>query len=205
MERSTKYVRSTGAGHPFVHEAAHAVAAVDRDLRFLRVKVLSPHRSEATEEGEMLGWFDPGPAARTWVRRHPRLSFEVMIAGFLAEEALLGHSLPEGYIGDLRFWRRHMDLTDAVTYQILSETLGSGFDDVVHRVERWVGRRQECIRRVVSAMSGVADVGAGARLELRDEWVLEEDQVRSLMTADRNCCGSSRARLPVLSRRRLRR
>lgn len=126
-----------------------------------------------------------------------------MIAGFLAEEALLGHSLPEGYIGDLRFWRRHMDLTDALNGQILSETLGSGFGDVVHRVEHWVGQRRECIRRVVSAMSGIADLGAGARLELRDEWVLEESQVRSLMTADRNCCGSSRSYLPRPSRRRL--
>ncbi|MDQ4145679.1 MAG: hypothetical protein M3198_18425 [Actinomycetota bacterium] len=173
--------RDHGAAHPFVHEAAHAVAAADRGLAFRSVQVLPPYRWDATNDGLLVGGLDPGPDPRSWVRASPRATFEVIISGFLAEKALLGHHLDHAYDGDIKFWRIHMDLTEGLSSDVIENAIGAPMRDVVNQVERWARKRNRCIRAVVSAMSGVDDLSVATQLEFRDDWILDSPQVHALM------------------------
>ena len=171
-----------GLNHTFVHEAGHAVAAIDRGLRFASVYVLPPSLRERTNDGEIAGGFDPGPRPRKWTRADPLGTFEVILAGAAAERAVLGHALKNSWLGDIKFWRDHMDLKDALDEQTIGHALGYPFQAVFERVEEWARLRGANVALVAQSMlSGGEDAGKPRR-DSRG-WELEEDQVRSLVNA----------------------
>jgi hypothetical protein len=126
--------------HVLVHEAGHAVAAMEHDIAFERI---------ASYEGETSPTFMGGlfqavaaiemssPDPRSWVRPNPPGALRFVLAGSLAEIALLGHALPDGYREDVKQWRRGLDSYEAITLDELDVLAGQPMSDVISEVQDW--------------------------------------------------------------------
>lgn len=112
--------------HVRVHEAGHATAAIDNGIPFKRIAIYG------TEGGTTFGglWraaagvemLSEDPA--TWVLPDRIAALQFVLAGSLAEVAVLGHALEDGYRGDVAAWRRDVARTDAMTLEELDVLVG---------------------------------------------------------------------------------
>ena len=147
--------------HAFIHESAHAVAAVDRGLAFESVSVITPDQWTARRGAAMAGGVEmSSDDAASWVLPDPAKALEFVLAGSIAEHESLGHALANGHTGDVEMWKRGARLLGDVTPDQLAEVLGEAFEDVVLRITRWVRENFDRIRTVVQALAGVDDASA---------------------------------------------
>ena len=125
--------------HVFLHEAAHAVAAIDRDIEFRHVTITTPAGwTKDHPDGIALGGLYLDPPASRWVESQPLKAYEMVLAGSLAEREALGHWLPEGYAGDLRIFRLGAGLLEATAQEALEQLLGKSIRDVIESVKNWI-------------------------------------------------------------------
>ena len=132
----------------FLHEAAHAVAAVDRGIRFAWVSVLHPSQWSLNPEGTVAGGVDMGRPAVEWVPSDPRRAMEFVLAGMTAEEGALGHTLEHSWAGDLNLWRIGMGLVEADVLDDAKAALGAPMQTVRADTQRWAVIRFPAIRAV---------------------------------------------------------
>jgi hypothetical protein len=169
--------------HVFIHEAAHAVAAVDRGIRFTRVTILPPDSwVRQTGEGAMPGGVvmqEPDPSA--WVAPHPVKALEFVLAGSVAEDRSLGHCLPESYRGDLRVWRIGVGAMGNLDRSDLDNLAGGSCCVVNYRTRIWVAENWSRIKAVVCGLAGIETVSQVTFLEFSDDWALSESEVIDLV------------------------
>lgn len=171
-----------GLGHVFVHEAAHAVAAVQRRIEFTEVRILPPDQWVSAHNGLMLGGVSTTDEAHSWVQADPVGSMEFVLAGAIAERGSYGHCLEGAYTGDVAVWRTGARLTGANQLQRIEEVLGRSLSTVTSEVERWAVANWPSIRRVAGRLAGVDDLSEAVVLEFRDDWRLTQDDVRALVS-----------------------
>lgn len=127
--------RHGGLHHAAVHETGHALAALERGIRFVEVE-LFPNGAQLANGLAVRGCtrLDDG---YPWRTLDPLLLFEFVIAGSLAEDAVLGDRLPGGWDQDVTIWRQCVGLFRACTEHDLRSVLGESPDGVIARMRKW--------------------------------------------------------------------
>jgi hypothetical protein len=165
----------------FTHEAAHAVAATQRGIRFVDVRILAPTDWLGAHDGLMLGGVTPRDEPRTWVPLNPLSSLEFVLAGSVAERGAFGHCLEGAYLGDISVWRTGAGLTAARDGEKVDSQVGKPLASVVSDVELWVTANWPMIRRVAGALAGVPDLSEAVMLDFKEGWTLTEAEVLALV------------------------
>lgn len=131
-----------------MHEAAHAVAAIQRDIDFEDVAIYSPHEWLETSDGVVAGGVTVGDSLERMARDEPRRTLEFALAGVQGERVVLGHELASSYIGDLNIWRRAVRITEGNQMPAIEALLGGTVVEVAVEVESWVRENRQAILRV---------------------------------------------------------
>jgi hypothetical protein len=164
--------------HTFLHEAGHAVMAIDRGIPFIRIAVGTPDYFEPFQAGHEIagGLYVPTPIS-DWVREDPVASYEMMIAGKIVENGALGHNLPGSWHGDLALWCIGMGVTE-YSRDAVEEALGRSTSAVEADVRSHLTVQYPRVKAIVAALSGIAE-GTGRTLLRYDEgpWSMERDEV----------------------------
>lgn len=169
-----------GLSHICVHEAAHGLAAVDHGMRFTKIEVMSPQLWWDSHGGSAAGGMSlPVPPAE-WVRENPTAALPVLLAGAFAEQEFFRHHLDQSWHGDVVIWRSALELTGSDGLARAQDVLGESFVDVTARVRSWARDRRAAIRRIVAALSGVADASVATTVEVAERLALQEADVAAL-------------------------
>ncbi|MFB9314270.1 hypothetical protein [Nocardioides plantarum] len=169
--------------HVFVHEAAHAVAAVDKGIEFTHLEITSPYDWQVRKGNEVTlgGLHLSGPPS--WPETPAAVAaLEMAMAGVLAETVFYDHQLAgDSGTGDMRMWMNGAGLIGhpegpAAIEKLLDTSVAS----LTARTKAWVYEEQRRIRAVATALSGTND-GPNVRLVpySNGPWRLEADDVRS--------------------------
>lgn len=169
--------------HVFVHESAHAVAALDRGIAFKEVSIYGMSNWIARNEDEMeLGGLDMGRPPSEWVREDPAAASEVLLAGHIAEKLVFVDTLRDSYAGDLRVLGAGLRGVVNPTSAELNHAVGGSLQEATSRTEAWVGGNWKRIRAVASALVG-ADLNQPMAVGPSDgPWRLTEAEVRAAAT-----------------------
>jgi hypothetical protein len=150
--------------HASVHEAGHAVAAIDRGIPILSLRV---HRAPTTFEGARSGETASGAVridrdslaslrASGTVRNRDLFTF--VLAGEAAERVLLGHETPRGAAKDVRefwAWTKGRTFTSMDEYE---EVLGEPFQVARQRVWDWAELRGRHIEALALRLDAAGQV-----------------------------------------------
>jgi hypothetical protein len=141
-------------GHVAIHEAGHAVAAVEHGLAFDSVAILqSEDLGTDHPDGLVAGGVTMSSPPSEWVPGEPLLTFKYVLAGTMAERALLGHELPRGFAGDIRVWREGMGFLESLGPELLESATGSSVSGLVAEGERWAKEAAPRIRRIARMLA----------------------------------------------------
>lgn len=177
--------------HVFVHEAAHAVAAVQLGIRFVEVRVLAPAAWVAYQGGRRAGGVvmtrnDPVE----WVSIDLAGSFQFVMAGSVAEFVILGHYMPRSWLSDIELWCRGAGATEPLPKagidSTVSRLLGIPMSHAISNAVQWADENMPAIRSVAAALAGNSGpVGGLAHSEQPpdDSWGLREGEVMDLVGA----------------------
>ncbi|KRD43025.1 hypothetical protein ASE38_01695 [Cellulomonas sp. Root930] len=167
--------------HAAVHEAAHAVFAIDLGIEFVDVSIDTPVNVIAAIEsddhavagGVRLVEEDP----TVWVPARGDEALDLLLAGSLAERAAFDHYLNRGYEGDIRLWRIGTGQTREVDRAAIDPILSAS----VSRVERNVAQRWAAIRDVSRALTDGLNVQGGRYTNFDHPLALTSAQVREVL------------------------
>ena len=148
--------------HLYIHEAGHAVAAIDQRIPFGQVTIYDENGGpqfgddlfHAAAAIEMLS-NDP----TTWVPTDSVASLRFILAGAMTETALLGHAIEDGYKEEFNLWRRGLRKTDAMTPSELDQQAGGNFLAELDRVEGWARENSERIKRLAARLAELTRPG----------------------------------------------
>jgi hypothetical protein len=164
--------------HVFVHEGAHAVAALDRSIPFSGLFVNDIGTWVRQNESEtLLGGVQIDPDPAVWLYPNPVAALEFILAGATAEDELFGDTLDGSHVGDFKVWRQGMGMTDAQTLAQIDERLGEPFADVVIRTRQWVRDNRTRIGTTAKALSGSSSLGDGLHAVSAGPWAVSHAQV----------------------------
>jgi hypothetical protein len=142
--------------HWCVHEAGHAVAAVEHGLPIQQVAVLDQPVAFGGGDRWKSGGLTIAPPKLRALRDAGIVSdialFEVAVAGESAEKALLGHEVPGGARGDLEMffgWMPHHRFLTVADYE---PVLGESLDSARARMVGWARERTALIEGVATAL-----------------------------------------------------
>jgi hypothetical protein len=137
--------------------------AIHHGVDFVSIEVPRELRGEDPDFGEVVGGgLDMGRPPRDWVPAEPARALEILAAGYLAEDTLLGHHLPGSFAGDLTVWRLGTGLTDGGSdregnERLVEETLGEAMADLMERVRTLVTDSAAIIMDVANALRDAPD------------------------------------------------
>lgn len=188
--------------HVFVHEAAHAVAAVRHGIRFTEVRVRPPGAWVAHSGGRRAGGVVMGPDDPLgWVRTDPAGAFVFVMAGSAAEFVVLGHYMPRSWLGDLTLWCRGGGVPEPSVMADFRGTVGAFLAepvaDAIARTVKWVEADRAAVDAVVTGLAGTdvrGLVGGAVPVATRDWSLSEEEVVRLVARAGGGGGGVTRTR-----------
>jgi len=151
--------------HCLIHEAGHAVAAIEHEIAFIQVAVLPPENWHQTVEGATAGGVTlPGDLRDVAATLSHTKTFEFALAGVQAERVILGHELHMSFLGDVNLWRRTVGIIGADQMAEIEDVLGQPLMSAAADVEEWVEVNRDEILAVRGALA-------------RSSWTLTQDQV----------------------------
>lgn len=168
-----------GLSHILVHESAHAVVAIDRGVRFTNLRIHDP-----VDWPIVSGQFMAGAVYLDLAYEvSPRASFDVALAGVVAERGAFGHELENGWTGDVSGWRTRHGLTagdpDAVALQA---AVGCSIAEARRDLEVWLTAHFDQVRAVATALMGVdASTTVAPAPDLSGGRELSESQVADVL------------------------
>ncbi|WP_456695253.1 hypothetical protein [Aeromicrobium sp. P5_D10] len=121
--------------HVFVHEAGHAVAAIDNGLEFRRIVLFAEDAMPKFADGLVVApgaveMLDGDPA--TWVPNDMLASMRFLLGGAVAERAVLGHEISGGWRQDIITWRIGAGRRDLLEERELTDMLGQPLMELYH-------------------------------------------------------------------------
>ncbi|GAA3526461.1 hypothetical protein AFL01nite_04850 [Aeromicrobium flavum] len=162
--------------HAFIHEAAHAIVAIDRGLPFVRITVGTPESFDPVSQGfELAGGLSVPEPISEWIQPEPIAAFEMIIAGKVAEEAFLGHHLEAGWHGDLALWCRGMEMENP-TVPLIKEALGTSLGEVSGTGKTHLVAQYSRVRAIITAMTGIEESGATELSYDAGPWSMDHDE-----------------------------
>lgn len=167
-------VRSTHGldRHVCVHEAGHAVAAIDNAIPFRAVVFYGDADAPQFMAGlaKAAAAIDPGPDPAAWVLPDPLGSLRFVLGGVAAEHAVLGDSIPGGWVQDVKVWRRGSGALETLTEEDLAEFLGRPMLEVWRESGEWAVANATRIEAVAAALAGH-----------EPPWEMTQQQVRDVL------------------------
>lgn len=167
-----------GLAHPAIHEASHAVAAVHRGIEFHDIRVVAPGARAWLDDVRFLGRVTDVHEPRASVRADPVAAFEYALAGYVAEEELLGHSLRGSGDSDLKAWRSGAGFFEANQVADIERFLGRSPGDILDSVHEWALDSASAIERV---SAGLNDPESVVMEGVTAEWCFSFAAVRDLV------------------------
>lgn len=144
--------------HASVHEAAHAVFAVDFEIPFTSVRLSSPERvwRSLQSGGEVpAGGVHLDGDARDHFPGRDEDALDFCVVGSRAEERAHGHHLRRGFAGDMEVWRRGTGRFDAPDPGELAPILSAS----VARIDVRLPQRWSAVLAVAEALRSSASAG----------------------------------------------
>ncbi len=144
--------------HTSVHEAAHAVFAVDLEIPFTSVRLSSPEKLwESLQSGGdvLAGGVHLDGDARDHFPGRDEDALDFCVAGSRAEDKAHGHYISWGFTGDMEVWRRGTGRFDTPDPAVLMPMLSAS----VARVDARLPERWDAVLAVAEALR--ASAGAG--------------------------------------------
>ena len=171
--------------HVFTHEAAHAVAAIDRGFAFEHVTIDTPDQWAAVNPNQLrLGGVQMSGPSPEWVMPDPIAALEYVLAGSEAEKLVYGHHLQDSYQGDLMVFAEGFDATGRDTSGGFDTMVGMTLEEAQQRSRAWVAEAFPRIRSVALALAGMDSSATSALID--DDagpWSLTYDEVREIAVA----------------------
>lgn len=149
-------------GHVFVHEAAHAVAALDRGIPFRFVEIASPAEwSQRLDSGGLTaGGVHMYEPTSEWVDPNPRYVAEMCVAGYLAEDAAFQHHLANSWSGDAKMLgvalRGDSEAPESRDEAMSAavDRMGAPMAEILQSTREWIVEAFPRIRAVAQGLSG---------------------------------------------------
>jgi hypothetical protein len=171
--------------HLRVHEAGHAVAAVDFGIPFECIVIYGQGREPATGPAQVLFACEENAC---WAAPNPVASLQFALAGMYAEEAVLDDDhYPDSGRSDIRAWHQEVGL-DAWTATDDERTavLGCPSDQVEDETRTWAETHAERIRLLAAHLAQVRET-----VDPTQNAEMSYDEVKSL-AAQRSDSGTGR-------------
>jgi hypothetical protein len=114
----------------------------------------------------------------------PLAALEMVLAGSLSEEVILGHYLERGFEGDKRLWLNGVGAASSISATEFDRLAGEPLGKVIRRVQGHVRANSARIWSVVGALAGVnppAEGEAVHELDLSRPHRLSEAEVIELI------------------------
>jgi hypothetical protein len=162
--------------HPAVHEASHAVAAIQRGIEITEVRVVAPDAKAWLGGVRFAGRVIASHERNDWVHADPLAALEYLLAGSAAESELLGHSLPGSGDSDIRAWRKSAGFIEASQIREIEQFLGSDLDSTLESTHDWVTANAAAIRRVAARLQDPHAVTV-----IDAEWRLTSATIRAII------------------------
>lgn len=141
--------------HVQIHEAGHAVAAIDNEIDFRAVVSYDDLTAPRYLEGlaQAAAAIDLGPDPSEWALPNRLASFRFIMAGVAAEMAVLGDSIRDAWREDVNVWRRGIGETGEQTADAIAEYLGKPMMDAWNDCLEWADQNVERIEAVAEALA----------------------------------------------------
>ncbi len=126
----------------YIHEAGHAVAALDNGIPFRAVIVYADGDGPKLNGVLREAWaeVDTGPDPSVWVEVDRVKAFRFVCAGAAAETALLEHAIEGGFDEDFKVWRVGAGATQPMNEAQVDEAIGAHHQDIVDETDEWAGQ-----------------------------------------------------------------
>lgn len=158
--------------HVCVHEAGHAVAAIDHGIDFRAVVSYNDTSAPRFMDGlyHAAAALDMSRTPQEVVEPDPRGAFRFTLAGVAAERAVLGDYIPEGWDQDFRFWRTGSGTTHENAQEAIEAILGKGIMEFWEETYEWAERN-------AARIEAVADVLG----QQEEPWEILREQVEAIL------------------------
>lgn len=158
--------------HVCVHEAGHAVAAIDHGIDFRAVVSYDDTSAPRFMNGlyQAAAALDMSRTPQEVVEPDPRGAFRFALAGVAAERAVLGDYIPKGWDQDFRFWRSGSGTTHENAQDAIEAILGKGILEFWEETYEWA--EQNAVR-----IEAVADVLG----QQEEPWEILREQVEAIL------------------------
>ncbi|MGY1659643.1 hypothetical protein ACI78Q_00275 [Geodermatophilus sp. SYSU D00705] len=146
------YRQYSSARHVDVHEAGHAVAALDNGIEFKHIIFFDEGAAPSFEGGLFEGSAGLEFGDTRWTA-DPVASFRVAFAGLYAEMAVLHEANADNSEVDKDNWHRGVGLTGSVSDEERDTALGQRADDLLREIDDWARRNADRITRLADHLT----------------------------------------------------